>query len=293
MNPQLDRELNREHWSRYCVKRNKMTTYENTFSYEKLDVYNDIMQFLVCSEHIVSAWDSIHVVVDHFERASESVLVNLGDACRARSLEAKQSVIDYSLGSVLECAACIDISGTKGRMEGMALRALKEQLHSIFIKLNGLRNSWRSGCIKEEFQAYGDGQASTSVLFNHERLDAYKLALEAMREMWDARLHERLSRGVFRRIDDHATSMVLNIAEGNGRFAHLDHARFIEMANRSTTKLAIRLDVCASRGHLSIDEVKRIKRLLSRIDATTNGLYRVLSNREETNQKRVRDKVRE
>ena len=67
---------------------------------------------------------------------------------------------------------------------------------------------------------------------------------------------------------------MLNIAEGNGRFAHLDHQRFLEIANRATTKLAARLELGALRGDFELAEKDDIKAVVVRVDAMTAALAR-------------------
>ena len=76
-------------------------------------------------------------------------------------------------------------------------------------------------------------------------------------------------------IDEAATSIVLNIAEGNGRFAHLDPSRFLDIANQATTKAAARLEISAIRGGVRLDEVDKIVRLLVEIDKMTAKLASV------------------
>jgi len=121
--------------------------------------------------------------------------------------------------------------------------------------------------MREDNLEYGD-----SYVFNHEKLDAYRLGLEVVRRIDALRLLDRLPRPGFRRIDEAVTSIVLNIAEGNGRFAHLDHSRFLQIANRSNTKLAARLEMCALRGTINQEEAITLNRLLVRIDQMTAKL---------------------
>lgn len=239
------------------------------FSYEKLHVHADMLQFLHAAEEHVSAWDPVHAVVDQFERASEGFLVSMAEASRARSLGIKTAAIDCSLGSILECAGCMDIAEAKSLIGGDAAHPLKRQLVTIFGKLIGLRKTWSESCVREPGATYGHDSG-----FHHERLDVYQLALRVVRQLAAAQLVDRLSRGAFRRIDEPATSMVLNIAEGNGRFAHLDHQRFLEIANRATTKLAARLELGTLRGVFEETEKNDIKEVLVRVDAMTAALAR-------------------
>jgi four helix bundle protein len=56
------------------------------------------------------------------------------------------------------------------------------------------------------------------------------------------RVAEELSNRLFRQIDEAGTSVVLNIAEGNGRYAELDHHRFLQIAQSAAVKGAVFLE---------------------------------------------------
>ena len=52
-----------------------------------------------------------------------------------------------------------------------------------------------------------------------------------------------LSDRLCREVDKSATSVVLNVAEGNGRYSEVDHRRFLEIAAASAVKAAAYLDL--------------------------------------------------
>jgi hypothetical protein len=60
------------------------------------------------------------------------------------------------------------------------------------------------------------------------------------------------------------TSLVLNIAEGNGRFSMLDHGKFTGIAQNAVVMLGVYLDVSATGDSM---DVKPAKELLRRIAA--------------------------
>ena len=72
-----------------------------------------------------------------------------------------------------------------------------------------------------------------------------------------------------RRIDELATSLVLNIAEGNGRFSQLDHGKFIEIAEGAGIKIAAYLDLAEVSG---TTDIQPSKRLLRQVMAMLSGL---------------------
>ena len=108
-----------------------------------------------------------------------------------------------------------------------------------------------------------------------------QLALQVNHHIASWQFIDRLPRSDFRRIDEAATSIVLNIAEGNGRFSHLDHSRFLDIANQATIKAAARLEISAIRGGVRSDEADKLIRLLVEIDKMTATLASVWKTNEE------------
>ena len=80
------------------------------FSLEKLKVYDRALACVARLAQLTARWHKRHAVVDQLLRASESVLLNLAEAARLRAISQRQHVLDYAIGSALECAACLDIS---------------------------------------------------------------------------------------------------------------------------------------------------------------------------------------
>ena len=58
-----------------------------------------------------------------------------------------------------------------------------------------------------------------------------------------ARIKELLTHPDCHEEDEAGTSVVLNIAEGNGRYAELDHHRFLQIAQSAAVKGAVFLDL--------------------------------------------------
>ena len=57
--------------------------------------------------------------------------------------------------------------------------------------------------------------------------------------------------------------MVLNIAEGNGRYAELDHHRFLQIAQSAAVKGAVFLDLGVERAFLLETEATEMPRWIS------------------------------
>lgn len=236
------------------------------FSFEKLRVYSDIMEHIKSIIPLIDKWDSCHSIVDHLNRANESILLNLAEGCRSHSAKSKDNYMDYSMGSVLEVAACLDIAEKKILISKETCILQKGKLLRIFKQLFSLKKSWQTSQLNEQ-----QGEYSYNSVFNHEKLDVYQLALTVIQKLAEAKIENKLSSSCFRNIDESATSIVLNIAEGNGRFSNQDHARFISIANKAVTKLVVRIELYSLNSTLDWD-VNEIKDLLSSIDKGTTAL---------------------
>ncbi len=243
------------------------------FSYQNLRVYEDMIRAISLGEVMASGWDPVHAIGDHFARASEGALVCLAEASRNRHIPARMEAAGHSLGSILECAACFDISACKSLVSQDKCNEVKGMFSSVFRQLYALRRSWQTEKapeLREEAPEYGDAP-----MFHHERLKVYQLALRVNHHIAAWQFVDRLPRSDFRRIDEAATGIVLNIAEGNGRFAHLDHSRFLDIANQATTKVAARLEISAIRGGVKLEEASTLVGLLVEIDRMTAKLASV------------------
>jgi four helix bundle protein len=70
-----------------------------------------------------------------------------------------------------------------------------------------------------------------------------------------------------RQLEKAATSLVLNIAEGNGRCSRLDPRRFLEVAASSAVKAAAYLDICEQKKCFNPIDIAPGKQRLGRIGA--------------------------
>lgn len=93
--------------------------------------------------------------------------------------------------------------------------------------------------------------------FNRENLHVYQRALGfAERAIshsteWDTKhaIQDHLPRAAASILENIAMArVVLNIAEGNGRFSTLEQRRFLATSHEATVKLAARLDLCVAQG---------------------------------------------
>ena len=101
----------------------------------------------------------------------------------------------------------------------------------------------------------------------HEKLHVYGKALafvtavSAFSAVWSKK------HAVVDQLDRASDSLILNFAEGNGRYAELDHRRFLDIAEGSAVKVAAYLDLAVQKLTLGRKECGPGKTLLERIVA--------------------------
>ncbi len=101
---------------------------------------------------------------------------------------------------------------------------------------------------------------------NHENLDVYQVAIEFVAKAND--IVEQLPRGrayLADQLQRAALSIVLNIAEGAGKFSPADKAAFYTRARGSATESAAVIDVCRKLKLAEVGTTENNKALLERI----------------------------
>jgi four helix bundle protein len=238
-------------------------------THHRLKVYEKALALGAGAEELSASWGRRHAIVEHFRRASESLVLNIAEGARLMSGPDKARTLDYALGSTLECAACLDIASIKGRLSQERSFTEKRRLLEITRMLIGLRKAWLQKVMSEESGPY-QAEPSTpgfEVLFHHESLDVYQVGLDFMRWFVSLPGGRELSDRLCREVDKSATSVVLNVAEGNGRYSELDQRRFLEIAAASAVKAAAYLDLYQQKALPAPVETTQGRELLSRIVA--------------------------
>ena len=112
--------------------------------------------------------------------------------------------------------------------------------------------------------------------FDHEKLDVYQLAIDFVARAND--VVEGLPRGreyLADQLQRAALSIVLNIAEGAGKFSRKDKASRYLTARGSTTESAAVLDVCVRLKLIAVGVSEEHKAVLERISQMLTKLVKV------------------
>jgi four helix bundle protein len=111
--------------------------------------------------------------------------------------------------------------------------------------------------------------------FDHEKLSVYQEAIKFV--VWSDEILGKLSKSlaVHNQLDRAATSISLNIAEGNGKYTPADRCRFFDIARGSALECAACLDVLVAKKKLV--DAGPGKAILVRIVSMLVGLIRSTS----------------
>ena len=117
------------------------------------------------------------------------------------------------------------------------------------------------------------------IYFDHEKLKVYQLALE-----FNKYAHQICSKldsrsDIKNQLDRAANSIVLNIAEGNGKYSKKDRCRYFDISIGSSFECASCLDILSVRNVITIEEVKTGKQMLKELVSMLFGLIKSNSDR--------------
>jgi four helix bundle protein len=116
--------------------------------------------------------------------------------------------------------------------------------------------------------------------FDHEKLEVYKETIAFVGWLSDVIEATPKLGEVKDQIDRAATSIALNLAEGNGKYAPKDRCRFFDIAHGSALECAAALDVMVAKKKLTAEQVRPGKERLQRIVRMLMGLIKRNSARE-------------
>jgi four helix bundle protein len=117
-----------------------------------------------------------------------------------------------------------------------------------------------------------------SLRFDHENLDVYQESLAFI--VWLEPFLQKLSNALAVRdqLDRASTSVVLNLAEGNGKNTARDRCRYFDNSRASALECAAALDVAAAKCLCELPVAEQGKERLRRIVSMLVGLIRANSD---------------
>lgn len=116
--------------------------------------------------------------------------------------------------------------------------------------------------------------AQQEPVFDHEKLAVYRESLALIGWLTELLDSAGSVGDVKEQLDRAATSIVLNIAEGNGKFLPKDRCRFFDIARGSALECAAGLDVLVAKRKARADEVREGKLTISNIVRMLMGLIK-------------------
>ena len=115
--------------------------------------------------------------------------------------------------------------------------------------------------------------------FDHEKLKVYQSAIAFITWSTDLLAQVEARAAVKDQLDRASTSVPLNIAEGNGKFAIRDRCRFLDFARGSALECAACLDVLVAKRLIEAERIRPGKTQLLEIVSMLIGLTHSLSAR--------------
>jgi four helix bundle protein len=116
------------------------------------------------------------------------------------------------------------------------------------------------------------------IYFDHEKLKVYQMALKF--NEFAQKICSRLPKSDIRdQLDRALNSIVLNIAEGNGKYSKKDRCRYFDISFGSSLESAGCLDILFVRKLISSDELHTGKSMLKELVSMLVGLIKSNSDR--------------
>jgi four helix bundle protein len=238
------------------------------FGHEKLIVYQKGLRFAGVRRALLDRLKRRVAACDHWDRGAESILVNIAHASSTWSATERIVYLGHANGSTLECAACLDVLVAKNLLTADDVYPGKSLLAEVVSMLITMRKI-AADRVREEHAAY---RTKKDRLFDHEDLDVYQLSLQLVGWLEPMQPVFSCSADLKAKLDKSTTSVVLNIAEGSGRFAGTNQATFYDIAYKAAVQSASLLDLTSS------DNVEQGREWLRRIATMLSTLSKVKSH---------------
>jgi len=243
------------------------------FGHEKLVVYQKGLLFATSRSALFEEIPRRVAACDHLDRGAESILVNIAHASSSWFPKERIVYLGHANGSALECAACLDVFVAKGLLANHDVYPHKSLLAEIVNMLLAMRKT-TANRVYEDHAVY---RTEKGRLFSHEDLDVYQTALRLTGWVESMLNAFSCSTDLLAKLDTSTTGIVLNLAEGNGRFSGTDHAKFLGIAYKATVQSAALVDLATAKCSAEPSQVEDGREMLRCIAAMLKALSKVAS----------------
>ncbi len=246
----------------------------NHFGHEKLTVYEKALDFVHMRRELLDRVSRRVIACDHLDRGAESILLNIAHASSCWSPKDRIVYLGHANGSALECAACLDILVVRMRLKTRDVFPGKVRLKEIVSMLISMKKT-ASNRVREPHSA-GYSTAGDR-FFSHEELEAYQTALRFAG--WTEKMSSDVtsSADLLAKLDKSSTSIILNMAEGNGRFSAADQMKFLRTAYKATVQSAALVDLATSDSPSIAGKTPEGLSMLRQIAAMLTSLSKAIS----------------
>ena len=244
------------------------------FGHEKLIVYQKAMHFATLRGALLDDLARRVAACDHLDRGAESILVNIAHASNTWSPKERIVYLGHANGSAPECAACLDVLVAKALLMHDQVHPGKSLLAEIVSMLIAMRRT-AADRVCEDRASY---RTKNGNLFDHEDLDVYRVTLKLIAWIDPLLTKFSCSTDLRSKLDKSTTSIVLNIAEGNGRFTGADQSKFYETAYKATIQSASLLDLAGGSRLDVAASVEECRELLRRVAAMLTALSKAVTH---------------
>ena len=244
------------------------------FGHEKLKVYKKSLGFIGLRSGLLARIERRVAACDHLDRAAESILLNIAHASSSWLPKDRIVYLGHANGSALECAACLDVFIARMRLTPSDVRPGKSLLREIVSMLIAMKTTAANRVREEPSREY---TTAGDRFFSHEKLEVYQSALRFAGWIEDMSPKLSCSTDILEKLDKSSTSIILNIAEGNGRFSEADHVKFLRIAYKATIQSASLVDVAIASRSSAGDHMQEGMDMLRQIAAMLTSLAKAVS----------------
>ena len=119
----------------------------------------------------------------------------------------------------------------------------------------------------------------TEIYFDHEKLNVYQIALDFNKYAHKICSKLETRSDIRNQLDRASNSIVLNIAEGNGKYSKKDRCRYFDISIGSSFECSGCLDILSVRNIITYEEVTTGKQMLKELVSMLFGLIKSNSDR--------------